>query len=197
MEIELEFKLKEYELELKEQELSQNTIKQYIVDVKQLIQHCKVSRLDEFTKEKLIEYKDYISSRSKPSTTNNKIIIINKYLTYVGLEAYKLKILKIQKVSTLENSLTLADYKRLLRMAKKLKKEKIRLIMRTFAETGIRISELKFVTVEAVKRRVTQIDNKKKIRNVYFNKSLAKELLEYCKQNNIKTGIIFHRKANR
>jgi len=132
-----------------------------------------------------------LESNSKPSTVNNKLIIINKFVRYVGKSDCAVKLLKVQRKTSLENTMTINDYERLTRMAKKLNKIKTYCISRVLAETGIRIDELRHVTVEAIRRGSTQVKNKNKIRDIVITKELCKVLLAYCKENNITSGIIF------
>ena len=87
--------------------------------------------------------------------------------------------------------LSLSDYKRLLRFAKRLGQEDTYLIMKILAMTGIRIEELSFFTVENVKTNYIYVRNKGKERSIIIRQDLARELRQYCRNNGIKEGVIF------
>lgn len=188
--MEIKIKLKEFENQQRENELSEESIKQYLRTINQMILFCDSSVVVDITKDKLIQYKKQLISENKPNTVNNKIVIINKFLKYVGLEENCLKLMKIQQTSCLQ-VMTKSDYERMLRIAKKLKKEKIYYLIKLLGGSGCRISEVKYCTVESLKKRGARITNKGKIRDIIYPRQLCKELLEYCKKNNIKTGIVF------
>lgn len=176
----------------KNEELSEKTLKKYKRDVTEFIQIADIETKEDVTKEKLIEYKDNLISTSKTSTVNNKIIIINKFLTFLfNSKEYNLKQIKTQNKFEVDNILSKSDYERLLKWAIKLNKTVMYYLMKTLAGTGIRISELKYITVEAVKKGKTEIYNKGKKRPVYIKESLQKELKRYCKDKGIEKGIIF------
>lgn len=176
----------------KNEELSERTLKKYRRDVKEFIETADIKSKEDITKDKLIDYKDQLVSNSKTSTVNNKIIIINKFLVFLfNNKEYNLKQIKTQNKFEVDNILNTTDYKRLLDWAMRLNKTTMYYLMRTLAGTGIRISELEYITVEAVKRGKTEVYNKEKKRPVYIKESLQKELKRYCKDRGIKTGAIF------
>ena len=183
--------LKKFEIELKENELAENSIMQYMRDVREYITFNNISNIADITKENLITFKDYLVAKSKPATVNNKLVIINQFLVFIKLDNLKLKLLRIQNKSSVSDVMSVVDYERLKRTALRLKRIRTYYIMRTLAETGIRIEELKYVSLEVVRKGTAQITNKKKIRDIVFSKELSKELLKYCKENNIKEGLIF------
>ena len=189
----IEDNIKEYKDSLKLSEKEENTINQYEGYLKEFIEYANIKRKEDITKEKLIEYKEYMQEKYKTNTINIKITVINAFITFIGLDSsYKLKHLKKQQKATLENVLTQTDYERLLRIAKVKNKKVMYYIMETLEETGIRISELEHITVEAVKKGEAVFDSKGTVeRKAFINKKLQKELLKYCKEEGIKTGIIF------
>lgn len=186
-------KIEEYKNNLRLSEKKENTIKQYEGYIREFIQLCDIKQQKDITKEKLIEYKEFLQQEYKVNTINIKITILNAFMDFLGLDnTYKLKHLKKQQKTTIENVLTQTDYERLLRIADARNKERIKYIMKVLAETGIRISELQYVTLEAVKKGVAVYDNKGTVeKKAFFNKKLQKELIKYCKDNNISQGIIF------
>lgn len=189
----IEDNIKEYKDSLKLSEKEENTINQYEGYLKEFIEYANIKSKEDITKEKLISFKEYMQEKYKTNTINIKITVINAFITFIGLDnSYKLKHLKKQQKATLENVLTQTDYERLLRIAKVKNKKVMYYIMQTLAETGIRISELEHITVEAVKKGEAVFDSKGTVeRKAFINKKLQKELLKYCKEEGIKTGIIF------
>ena len=184
-------KLKEFIQEMKLNELTERTLKKYESDINQFIKEANISNIDQLKKESLIEYKSIIQEKYKTASINNKITIINKFIDYLNLPELKLKQIKQQKKTSLENVLNESDYNRLLRLAERLGKIRTLYIMKTLAGTGIRIDELKYITVEAIKKGYTQVENKGKIRDIIISKNLSKELKSYCKEQDIKEGILF------
>lgn len=189
----IEDNIKEYKDSLKLSEKEEDTIKQYEGYIQEFIKYANIENKEDITKEKLIEFKEYMQDKYKTNTINIKITVINAFITFIGLDSsYKLKHLKKQQKATLENVLTQTDYERLLRIAKVKNKKVMYYIMETLAETGIRISELEHITVEAVRKGEAVFDSKGTVeRKAFINKKLQKELLKYCKEEGIKTGIIF------
>ena len=185
--------LQDYKNELKLNEDTENTIKQYEGYILEFINWANIKDKDDITKQKLIDFKSYLRDSYKVNTVNIKILVINQFTQFIGLDSsYKLEQLKVQQKSTVENVLSPVDYERLLRIADKRGKVRTKYIMMTLAETGIRISELQYITVESVKRGVAVFDSKGTVeRKAFINKKLKKELLQYCKNNNITTGMLF------
>ena len=189
--------LKNFEMELLHNELSKATLKRYLTDITQFIEKENIRSKDDITKSNLLEYKDYLINNFKASSCNIKLIAINKFLDFLDLENLKLKLPKKQKKNVLEDMLTVPEYERMLKYAEKLEKEKMYNIIMTLANTGIRISELEFITVEALKKESTVIKNKGKIREIILPKKLTKDLKEYCKKNGITKGPVFISKFNK
>ncbi len=187
-----EDKIQQFMVQLDQEELEQGTKDKYKKNIIAYIDMFKIQDIEEITKDNLIKYKSYLEANYKPATINNKLIIINKFLKFVDLQKYTLKLIRVQRKTNLENAMSNVDYERVIRFAKRLNKNKMLLIIRTLAETGIRIEELKYITVEAVKKGTEQVYNKKKIRTIIINKALCKNLKKYCKEKGITKGIIFH-----
>ena len=184
----LKDKLEEFIVELKYSEKAENTFKKYKVDVCQFIN--SIEHENDINKDDVIKYKrEMMESKFKPSTINSKIISINKFLKYVGLNELLVKQLKIQKTNSLNEVMTPIDYKRLLRTSKKNGDNQLYLIMKILASTGIRFSELKYFTVEKLDYYI-EVNNKGKIRNIIVRQDLYREIKKYCRENNIKGKLI-------
>ena len=148
----------------------------------------------EVTKENLTAYKEYlIMKQYNPKTVNGIFSAINKFLVFAGMGELKVKYLCIQR-KLFRNSnreLTQAEYMKLLNKAQELGKERLSLLMQTICSTGIRVSELKCITVEAIKAGKAEISLKGKIRTILLTGKLCKKLLKYAKHKKITSGEIF------
>lgn len=185
-------KLDEWINEQKYQEYSSNTLKQYRANVFKFIDWLQDD--EEVTKDTTMKYKDYLYSlepRPATSSINTWIIELNKFLKWLKLNDLTIKKIKQQVKSSNEEVLSITDYKRLLRHSKNMGLMKLHYIMKVLAMTGIRISELKYFTVENLKSNYIVAFNKGKERNIIVRQDLARELRKYCRENNIKEGYIF------
>lgn len=181
------YQLEEYEKDMRLQELSVRTIQKYISDIRQWLDVTEGS----ITKEDIIGYKNLLCEKYVVSSANSKIISVNRYLKWLEYSDLVVKTKRIQKKSGLDNVIIRECYLKMLYYAKMHNKDKMYFIMKTIAQTGIRIGELKYVTVEAIKEGSTIVWNKGKFRTVYFVDSLCRELLEYCVEHDFRSGIIF------
>lgn len=185
-------KLDEWINEQTYQEYSNNTLNQYKANVLKFLNW--LSDDENITKDTTIKYKEYLYSlnpRPKTSSINTWIIELNKFLKWLKLDDLTIKKIKLQTKNSNEEVLSISDYKRLLRISKSIGNMKLYYIMKVLAMTGIRISELKFFTVESIKSNYIPAFNKGKERNLIVRQDLARELRKYCRDNNIKTGCIF------
>lgn len=204
---ELEPTLEVWLKKLEDDEKSINTIKQYRQSLNYFIEFIKSSEIEEIDKKNVIAFKDSMLeemernlNNPKPgrvqlksaSTINTRLIALNKFLRESGAPELTVKLLKDTTSNTLDDMLTENEYRRILDWADRLGEEKIKLIIETLAGTGIRISELKAITVESLKNRTAVITSKGKTRTIFIPKQLAKKLKAYCRKNKITTGIIFH-----
>src|SRR5699024_5193842 len=131
-----------------------------------------------------------------PNTVNNKIIILNKYLAYQGLDSFKLKQVKQQVNHNTDNVMTDTDFNRILRQAEQKGTSRDKVMLLSLYYTGLRVSELEFLTVESVKKGYITVKNKGKIRKVPIAKKLDKELKAYVKEQGIEKGAIILNKNN-
>ena len=141
----------------------------------------------------VIEFKRHLLDdlRFRTNTINNYIVCVNKFLFWCGINDCKVKQLRKQHAASNSEILSLADYKRLLRIAKRIGQEDTYLIMKILAMTGIRIEELSFFTVENMKTNYIHVRNKGKERSIIIRQDLAREIRQYCRDKGIKTGVIF------
>lgn len=180
-------KLKEYENYLRENEKSAATVEKYLRDVGCFLKFTKGA----VDKELVLAYKERIKETYLPKSVNSMLSSVNSYLSFIGRSDCRVKLLKIQRSAFVENVLTYEEYKRLLVTAKNSGKERTFLMLQTLCSTGIRVSELRFITVCALKRGSAVIDLKGKTRNVIIPKKLCRALLKYVKKRSITDGSVF------
>ncbi len=182
--------LKMYIQYLREQERSESTIKSYQRELMSLQLY-----LDErpITKDILLAYKTMLTSQYSPSTCNVTISALNSYLKYMGRPDLMLNPLKIQRqiYEPADKELTRREYDKLIRAANINGQEKLSLIIQTICSTGIRISELQYISVESLKEGKTLVTNKGKSRVVFIPTQLQRVLKKYVINSNISSGPIF------
>lgn len=181
-----------YIAEMKLNELSNTTIAKYVADINQWLNTAPEIIL----KADILDYKENLCVKYKVASVNSKIISLNRYLKWLNVKELTVKTKRIQNSGGLENMITKECYLKMLRYAESHNKKKLYYIMKTIAQTGIRIGELKYVTVEAVKEGSTVVWNKGKYRTVYFTDNLCHELLRYCMEIDCTTGVIFCGREN-
>ena len=189
--------LQEFKEYLKNEERESSTIAKYLHDVQVFVGWLGEK---EITKEKLTDYKEYlIEKKYNPKTINGILSAINKFLTFVGQSELKVKYLRIQRQLFRHSNkeLTQAEYLKLINKAQELGKERLSLLMQTICATGIRVSELKYITVETVKAGKAEISLKGKIRTILLTGKLCKKLLKYAKHKKITSGEIFITRSGR
>jgi len=189
--------LQEFKEYLKNEEKESSTIAKYLHDVQVFVGWLGEK---EITKEKLTGYKEYlIEKKYNPKTINGILSAINKFLTFVGQSEIKVKYLRIQRQLFRHSNkeLTQAEYLKLINKAQELGKERLSLLMQTICATGIRVSELKYITVETVKAGKAEISLKGKIRTILLTGKLCKKLLKYAKHKKITSGEIFITRSGR
>lgn len=180
-------KFKQY---LIEEEKSDNTIEKYIRDI------CAFSlwlQDGEMDKAVVLEYKKKLMEQYAPASVNSILSSLNSFFVFNEWFDCKVKTLKIQRqiFSSKDKELTKAEYERLLTAARNKKNKRLYYLMQTICSTGIRVSELKFITVDAVKSGQAVINCKGKMRIVILPKQLCKILKGYIKENNIVFGAVF------
>lgn len=175
-----------------EEEKGKSTIEKYMRDIRKLYEYFEER---EINKELLIQYKDYLknSGKYKTSGINSFLAVINHYCEIMGWDNIRVKSLKVQKeiFCPEERNLTYQEYSRLINTANRQGKIELALIIQTIGGTGIRISELKYITVDAVTKGTVEIMNKGKIRRIMLPKALQIILRKYVRERHIKKGIIF------
>ena len=174
-----------------ERECSAATVGKYLHDVRELMKYCGGEIGD---KAALIAFKQHLQKRGyAPSSVNSMLAAVNRLLEFAGHPEWKLRFLKVQRTifSARERELTQQDYERLLKAARAEGDERLERLVQTVAATGIRVSEVRAVTVESLHKRQAVIHNKGKIRVILLPKKLCEVLLDYCGRRGIHGGPVF------
>ena len=176
---------------LKSEEKSENTIEKYIRDVRAFASYMGNA---EITKEAVIGYKNKLLSEGYAvRSINSMVASINSLFAFLGWDNLKVKSLKLQRqiYCPEEKELTKSEYMRLVNTAKQKGNERLNLLIQTICGTGIRVSELQYITVEAVTCGEAVVSLKGKTRSVFIVRELQKKLLRYAAEQKITSGAIF------
>ena len=186
---EMEQRLDEWILEQRLQEYAPSTLGQYRANVQKFLDWCPEG---EITKETMISYKLYLGEIAGTTNSINVwIVTINKFLKWLGQNDLTIKKIKMQSKQSNEEVLSIADYKRLLRVSKRVGEHQLYYIMKILAMTGIRVSELRYFKIENLKSNYIDAFNKGKERTIIVRQDLMRELKHYAKEQNIKSGFLF------
>ena len=171
-----------------ESEKSELTVEKYLRDAKKFLAWLGD---EELTKRRVLEYKSKLIEEYAIVSTNSMLSSVNCYLDFVNRGDCKVKTIKQQRRVFLseEKELTKAEYDRLIRAAEK--KPRLCLLMQTICSTGIRVSEHRFITVEAAKNGYAEVRLKGKCRTVFLPQKLCRALLKYAREQKIRQGSIF------
>ena len=178
------------------EEKASATLEKYMRDIKAFYRWVSGSELD---KRKVLDYKEYLIGKFAPASVNSVLSSLNSFFEFNNWHEMKVKMLKIQKqiFAQKDKELSKSEYERLLDAALKKSNEKLYLLMQTICSSGIRVSELQYITVEAVKLRKATINCKGKMRIVILPKELCRMLTEYAKTQNITSGAVFITKTGK
>lgn len=183
--------LAQFERDMRINEKSTATIEKYLRDVKGFIRYVGEDGM--ITKNVVITYKQHLLRWYAVTSANSMLAAVNYFLRAVGSEDCVVKTFKVQKAAfrEKERELTKAEYLRLIAAAKRKGKQRLCLVMQTIGATGIRISELPFITVESLYTHQAKVSLKGKTRTVILPLKLCRELKKYAKEKGIHSGSIF------
>lgn len=172
------------------EERSGATVNKYLHDVRVFVNYIRGKAI---TKDLVIEYKKYLQDNYAIRSVNSMIASLNSLFVSLGWYELKIKTLKLQQqiYCPEEKELTKGEYRRLCDVARSNKNQRLNLIIQTICSTGIRVSELQYITVESVSNGVAVVSCKAKTRTVFIIRELQKKLLKYANDHNIKHGQIF------
>lgn len=185
--------INEYQKALIEAEKSHHTISKYIRDIKKFFEFLGEKELNKL---EVLSFKNILISSYEPSSVNSILAAVNGFLKWWGYESLMVKPLKIQKEIFIapEKELSIQEYQRLINTAEKKNNQRLSLMIQTICSTGIRVSELSYITTEAMHTRRAVVACKGKKRVIFLPKELCALLKKYCKIEQIKHGIIFRTK---
>ena len=175
---------------LRDEEKSENTLEKYIRDVTAFSAFCDGA----ITKDAVIAYKqNLIDNGYAVRSINSMLASLNSLFSFLGWYELRVKSLKVQQqVFCPEGKeLTKAEYERLCRTAERKQNQRLCLILQTICGTGIRVSELQFITVEAVRKGEATVSLKGKTRSIFIVRDLQKKLLRYISEQKITAGAVF------
>lgn len=181
----------EFRLRLEEEEKSSATIDKYIRDVRTFFAYAGVT--ESINKTTMIAYKEYLITKYAAASVNSMLTSVNIFLKEMNWHDCVVKILKIQQEAfrAKERDLTKEEYYQLVRTAERKGNIRLSLIMQTIGSTGIRISELKYITVAAINLGYASVCSKGKRRTVLLPEALCQKLKHYVREKKIQRGSVF------
>ena len=173
------------------EERSAGTIDKYMRDVRAFFLWLDGRAV---TKDLTVEWKSHLLAKDyAPVTVNGMLSALNGLFKFLGWNECRVRFLKIQRklFQDTRRELTRREYERLLAAAKEMGRGRLALLMETICATGIRVSEVRYITVETARSGRAQISLKGKIRVILLPRKLCRKLLKYAKTKKILSGKIF------
>ncbi|MDO5539547.1 MAG: tyrosine-type recombinase/integrase [Eubacteriales bacterium] len=176
---------------LEEEEKAKATIEKYLHDVEMFFRYAE--GLEEINKYSMIAYKEFLTDKYAAASVNSMLAAVNVFLKNMGWYDCVVKSLKIQKEAfrAREKDLTKDEYYCLLNAAQKKNDTRLYWIMQALCATGIRVSELKYITVESLSTGCARVNSKGKQRMVLLPSILCRKLRKYVREQQIKRGSVF------
>ena len=181
---------------------SDATISKYLRDARKFLDYMQTGIRGKdvcLSQENISEYRDRLSENYKKRSVNSMLAGVNYLIGYCGRDDLKLQTYRIQRESFRddERELTLDEYRRLVDTAAREGKDRLCMIILTLGSTGIRVSELPFITVESLISKSACVSLKGKTRQVILPGSLCGRLADYAAGKGIESGSIFITKSGR
>ena len=185
-----------FEQHLITEEKSAATVEKYIRDVRAFAVWAADAEVSKTT---VLAYKATITETYAPASVNSMLSSLNCFFEFWDRHDCKVKTLKIQRniFRSQERELSKSEYNRLLAAAKDKNNERLSLVMQTICASGIRVSELRHITVEAVRNRQARISCKGKMRVVFLPEALCRMLGAYCRRHGRTSGSVFVTKSGK
>lgn len=179
-----------------EQEKSAATVEKYLRDTRTFLRYLPAG--ESLDQRWLLQYKAWLAERYAVSSVNSMLSSLNAFLDFLG-RPERLRPLKMQRriFCTKESELSKEEYATLIRQARLQKKRRLAALMETLCATGIRVSELTFITVEAAAAGQAQVNCKGKNRVIFLPRKLCGHLLHYARMAGVRTGKIFVTRSGR
>lgn len=184
------YQLSDFARQLQEDERSPATIENYLRHIRAFAAWAGGQAV---TKDLATQWKEHLISQYRPGTVNTMLVSLNRFFAFLGWYDCQVKTLRIQRRLFREESkeLTRAEYERLVSAAQASGRERLVLLLETICSTGIRVSEVKYITVEALKLGKAEISLKGKIRTILLPNKLCRRLLKYAKKQRTVSGEVF------
>ncbi len=188
--------MQEFKNYLYEEERSAHTIEKYMRDIRFFREWLGNKSVDKST---VLAYKKALCEKYAPKSVNSILSSLNALFAFAGHCDLRVKTLKIQRriFADKEKELSKAEYEMLLSAAKRKNDERLYYLMQTVASTGLRVSEIKYVTVAAVCTGQATVNCKGRLRQIFLPRVLCKKLKDYIKKQNIRTGAVFRTKTGK
>ncbi|MBS5590583.1 MAG: tyrosine-type recombinase/integrase [Clostridiales bacterium] len=182
--------------QLGEEERSPATLEKYLREVRQFAAFLGGR---EVTRELAAAWREELSARQSPATVNGKLTALDRLLASLGWEDCRVKHLRVQRQLFRDSARELSreEYARLVETARRLGRGRLSLLMETICATGIRVSEVRYITAEAVREGRTEIALKGKIRTILLPGKLCRKLEKYARQKKITSGELFLTRSGR
>ena len=189
--------IKRFKDQLTAEEKSAATIEKYLRDIRAFFRCCGSAEMNKAT---VIAYKQKLLDEQYAARSVNSVLAsLNRLFSFIGRDELRVKFLRIQQqvYCPEEKELTKSEYERLCRAAEKKKDIRLSLILQTLCSTGMRVSELPYITVEAVRKGEAKVSLKGKMRTVFLVQGLRKKLLEFIRGKQLISGPLFITKNGR
>lgn len=182
---------------LAEEERSAGTVEKYLRDAGAFLEWLAGAPV---SREAVTGWKAHlVRSGYRPATINSMLAALNAFLRFIGLEDCRVRALRVQRrlFQSEERELSRQEYQRLLDTARTLGRDRLALVMETICAAGIRVSEVRYITAEAVREGRTEIALKGKIRTILLPGKLCRKLEKYARQKKITSGELFLTRSGR
>ena len=187
-------RIQAYAVSLREDEKSINTVQKYVRDIMNFFSFLPEDKA--VNKLRVLAWKEKLTQEYAASSMNSMLVPVNRLLEWLGWNECRVKLVKCQRKVFCDESreLSRAEYVRLVQTAKEKGNERLSLVIETICSTGIRVSELRYITVESLRCGQARIDCKGKRRIVFLPKNLCRTLQRYAKEQHIRSGTLFQTK---
>ena len=182
--------------QLGEEERSPATLEKYLREVRQFAAFLGGR---EVTRDLAAAWREELSARQSPATVNGKLTALDRLLAFLGWEDCRVKHLRVQRQLFRDSARELSreEYARLVETARRLGRGRLSLLMQTLCATGIRVSEVRYITVEAARSGQADIALKGKVHTILLPGKLCRKLLKYARQQKTASGEIFLTKSGK
>lgn len=180
-----------FEAQLRRSEYARGSVEKYVRDVRGFVRWTGGAAV---AAETGAAWKEHLLAEGlQPGTINSMLSALNRFFRFLGWEGFRVRYFRVQRklFRSAERELTQGEYEALIRTAKALQKERLALLIETICATGIRVSEVRYITVEAARSGRADVSLKGKIRTILIPGKLCRKLLRYAGAKKIASGEVF------